>query len=203
MRLKAKNLLLLIMQAIASLLMFCPGVFTEELWVVTSIYGSSTLRGEELVSFMDKLSGCDSGRILGVLVLGCALVLLLIFTVQLTARKHTAVSALISLAQLALFLIYSLAFVEDPWTGGLVRYEYSVSFLFFVILAAMITVSITAIVSNHKIKQNGILPDEIVAPTVTASGTTASELKEYKELLDSGAITQEEFDAKKKQLLNL
>lgn len=31
----------------------------------------------------------------------------------------------------------------------------------------------------------------------------AKELKQYKELLDMGAITQEEFDAKKRQLLNL
>ena len=29
------------------------------------------------------------------------------------------------------------------------------------------------------------------------------ELKRYKELLDSGILTQEEFDAKKKQLLGL
>lgn len=32
---------------------------------------------------------------------------------------------------------------------------------------------------------------------------TAEELKNYKELLDSGVISQEEFDAKKKQLLGL
>lgn len=32
---------------------------------------------------------------------------------------------------------------------------------------------------------------------------TAEELKKYKELLDSGILTQEEFDAKKKQLLGL
>jgi len=31
----------------------------------------------------------------------------------------------------------------------------------------------------------------------------AEELKKYKVLLDSGIITQEEFDAKKKQLLGL
>ncbi|MBE6036659.1 MAG: SHOCT domain-containing protein [Clostridiales bacterium] len=31
----------------------------------------------------------------------------------------------------------------------------------------------------------------------------AEELKTYKELLDTGAITQEEYDAKKKQLLGL
>ena len=33
--------------------------------------------------------------------------------------------------------------------------------------------------------------------------SNADELKKYKELLDMGVISQEEFDAKKKQLLNL
>ena len=33
--------------------------------------------------------------------------------------------------------------------------------------------------------------------------SAADEIRKYKELLDMGAITQEEYDAKKKQLLNL
>ena len=33
--------------------------------------------------------------------------------------------------------------------------------------------------------------------------SVADEIKKFKELLDMGAITQEEFDAKKKQLLGL
>ena len=33
--------------------------------------------------------------------------------------------------------------------------------------------------------------------------SAADELKKFKELLDMGAISQEEFDAKKKQLLGL
>lgn len=37
----------------------------------------------------------------------------------------------------------------------------------------------------------------------SAQVTSADELKKYKDLLDSGVITQEEFDAKKKQLLGL
>ena len=38
----------------------------------------------------------------------------------------------------------------------------------------------------------------------TRGGTSAAdELKKFKDLLDSGVITQEEFDAKKKQLLGL
>ncbi len=38
---------------------------------------------------------------------------------------------------------------------------------------------------------------------VVQSASSADELKKFKELLDSGIITQEEFDAKKKQLLRL
>lgn len=37
----------------------------------------------------------------------------------------------------------------------------------------------------------------------TQNESNADELKKYKELLDSGVISQEEFDAKKKQLLDL
>ena len=38
---------------------------------------------------------------------------------------------------------------------------------------------------------------------VSPSNSSADEIKKYKELLDSGAITKDEFEAKKKQLLNL
>lgn len=39
--------------------------------------------------------------------------------------------------------------------------------------------------------------------TTAVALSPADELKKYKDLLDSGIITQEEFDAKKKQLLGL
>lgn len=41
------------------------------------------------------------------------------------------------------------------------------------------------------------------ATPTTQEASGADELKKFKELLDMGAITQEEFDAKKKQLLGL
>lgn len=40
-------------------------------------------------------------------------------------------------------------------------------------------------------------------PTGAAVQSAADEIKKWKELLETGAITQEEFDAKKKQLLGL
>ena len=39
--------------------------------------------------------------------------------------------------------------------------------------------------------------------TVVNNASNADELKKYKDLLDAGIITQDEFDAKKKQLLGL
>ncbi len=54
-------------------------------------------------------------------------------------------------------------------------------------------------ISQHLIeRQNN---QNVVAPVVSAS--SADELKKYKELLDMGAITQDEYDEKKKQLLGL
>lgn len=41
------------------------------------------------------------------------------------------------------------------------------------------------------------------APVLSAAPSAADELMKFKQLLDAGAITQEEFDAKKKQLLGL
>lgn len=47
--------------------------------------------------------------------------------------------------------------------------------------------------------------NQVVSPSIATKGNSsdADELKKFKDLLDSGAITQEEFEAKKKQLLGL
>lgn len=50
-------------------------------------------------------------------------------------------------------------------------------------------------------EQRAALLDEIGKSAKSVSA--ADEIAKYKDLLDSGAITQEEFDAKKKQLLGL
>ena len=57
-------------------------------------------------------------------------------------------------------------------------------------------------ISNLLIARQGKQP---VAPVVKQeiAKSDADELKKYKDLLDSGVITQEEFDAKKKQILGL
>lgn len=51
--------------------------------------------------------------------------------------------------------------------------------------------------------ENAITNQTAVSNSINTSISTADEIKRFKELLDMGAITQEEFDAKKKQLLGL
>ena len=46
-------------------------------------------------------------------------------------------------------------------------------------------------------------PQTSTSIVTTSKTSNADELKKYKDLLDSGVITQEEFEAKKKQLLGL
>ncbi len=46
-------------------------------------------------------------------------------------------------------------------------------------------------------------PAQPQAPPPAEPSSVADEIKKFKDLLDMGAITQEEFDAKKKQLLGL
>ena len=54
---------------------------------------------------------------------------------------------------------------------------------------------------NKLINQRQETPSS--ATVVKQDVSSADEIKKYKELLDAGIITQEEFDAKKKQLLGL
>ena len=70
-----------------------------------------------------------------------------------------------------------------------------IKFMFIENTAEIHTV-ISKLLMNRQDKNNSTVQ-------VNQEVSAADELKKYKELLDSGVITQEEFDAKKKQLLGL
>ena len=61
--------------------------------------------------------------------------------------------------------------------------------------------AISTLLVERQDKKNITAPVTNITNEIPQSN--ADELKKYKELLDSGVITQEEFDAKKKQLLGL
>ena len=55
----------------------------------------------------------------------------------------------------------------------------------------------------HSIVSQLIVDRQKQAVKSEAGQSSADELKKFKDLFDSGVITQEEFDAKKKQILKL
>lgn len=57
--------------------------------------------------------------------------------------------------------------------------------------------------ADYRDQQNPPTESKPEPALVTSSPSIPEQIKQYKELLDIGAITQEEFDAKKKELLSL
>ena len=56
---------------------------------------------------------------------------------------------------------------------------------------------------SNLLKQRQEKATPTLAPVINQNTTNADEIKKFKDLLDVGAITQEEYDAKKKELLDL
>jgi len=77
------------------------------------------------------------------------------------------------------------------------------------LILSIVAAIVAAIIMQDKINTIIENKNRIAAPKVTRepeaqpAASAADEIKKYKDLLDSGAITQEEFDMKKKQLLGL
>jgi len=112
-------------------------------------------------------------------------------------------SPVISLVVFVAFSIYVCAFSEVITTNW--RYDYTINWLYYIIIGFhLITIVFTALIRFKRFElepssTSKQLFDHIPA---IAFGNT-EEITKYKDLLDKGIITQEEFDAKKKQLLGL
>ena len=97
-----------------------------------------------------------------------------------------------------IFLMGFLFYVEPHYVTGYDAIPFGTTKTISLILLAAI-----AILSVMK-RSNIAFPTSEAPITVVAGKTSnADELQKYKELLDSGAISEEEYNAKKKQLLGL
>ena len=84
------------------------------------------------------------------------------------------------------------------WDNGDGYTNYSVNWLFYISLALQISAAALMVIAMYTKDDH-----TFVFRRPSQKISTAEELSKYKALLDSGAITQEEFEAKKKQLLDL
>lgn len=114
-----------------------------------------------------------------------------------TQKKDGIVHPLLSV----IILLWAMPDYNNPWAEGpreAIALEPCCT-LSLVLLAIIVVLSF--------LKRSNLVFPKSDAPVITEKKTArvnnAEELKKYKELLDSGVITQEEFDTKKKQLLGL
>lgn len=115
--------------------------------------------------------------------------------------KYYFITPIISLGVLIVFAFYA-SFVEvDAVTR---QYEWTINWLFYIIMTMHILTILFSILL--KIKRFEDITTQVENQKISRSNDTVSstdEIMRYKELLDSGVISQEEFNAKKKQLLRL
>lgn len=179
--------------------------------VAKSVFGS--FRGGGNVSFVN--CSIDSTTIdrpifpfgwifIALLIISCVILFLEIFDV-----KKFKMSSALPIAMLIVFIAIS-AYV-DKKSGGSYKYEgdlrrmhLEMGVLYYVEIALML-ITIALNISKKFIAGNDVMsafPEKIKKPEISYSASSADELEKFKKLLDSGVITEDEFNEKKKQILN-
>lgn len=177
---------------------FTPFCLDEEYWVYKQsvfYHGEAALERHNGISIFEN--GATLGRPLAILFVCVAIVVAIIYLIKaLDIRIKIAGSAwifaIIHTAIMVIFLLYSCSSNVDQISC---MYKYGINWMSYIIIALniiILTLAILLKIEKLRIKKQLVAKEQ---------KEFADDLLAYKELLDSGVITQEEFDAKKKQIL--
>lgn len=208
---KNLNVVELILQSLAALLLFFPRMYCSEIWRI--IPPPSVRTYQEYNSFFDVANSSYNGNILpqilgyfmvGLMLVNIAILILTIFESSKISKVGNKAHVIIPILIVAFFIIFTVA--QDVIESNLGQSELKYTFVFspetlfyiemFFLLCVVLVASMKC---SKKIEEQ---PIRVKAVSCNEE-SRADELKKYKDLLDSGVITQEEFDTKKKQLLGL
>ena len=157
--------------------------------------------GSGVITFSNLMNSISLWPILGVVLLLLGTVMCLISALRNNSDRdgvsHTIVSFLSLLVVGWVIVMMGLMCDRAETFCTIIANGLSVKILFILLGSAVIC--------NMLKRSNLITPKAKTEVAIQHNEPTsyADELKKYKELLDSGVISQEEFDAKKKQLLVL
>lgn len=159
-------------------------------------YASEYLKEGTMIQYtLRKMPGLIALDVLAIMIVGIAHLLYLSDKKTELYIQNDVIVGKKSNGQTVQFMLKDIKSVESTKTHGLK------------IHGAGIKYEIHLIENGEELKSTimGMLATVPKEKTVVATApvSDASSIKEYKELLDSGIITQEEFEAKKKQLLGL
>ncbi len=193
------KIIAVILLVAAFVCLFIPGVLKEETWEYSAnslfYHGISTLRSRVPCSFLDinSTSGTIFAWVVIVDLIATAGILLLSVLKQI---EHKVIYYLpcASLLLFMAFIFSGLALCARETSSYL--YIWVASWLSYIVLFFLISAAVLTLVakkSTATVKEKQHLSDRKSLDVLT----------EYKKLFDDGIITQEEFEAKKKQFLGL
>lgn len=201
------SMILIVLETIC---LFIPYCFIRENWFYKSnsivYHGEATLEYRDNVNIFDVSTGL--GRTLAIVVV---LIMIFSFFAFLLAflqkktilEKYYYYTPLVSLVFLITLSIHAKSHAKVEYETFF--YEWDINWLFYIIIALhIITLLFCVILKFNRFEK--LLTQFTNKKETNVNNDTVSnadELLKYKELLDTGVITQEEFDAKKKQLLGL
>lgn len=183
---------------------FVPFCLVREYWeyqISMSYQGRSRLKYSSDISIFSVET--PLGKSLAILLFLSALTVAVVYLLRIIGnessicKRHMYISAVHTVI-MSLFYLYTSSYAKVNRISF--RYEYSISWLSFVI----ITLNVVTLVLAVLIRFVNDRPDSakvIEEPKIEKTFESVDDLKAYKELLDTGVITQEEFDKKKKQIL--
>ena len=197
-------LITLIFDAVALVGLFLPGVYTMSYWMVNLEYGwgAYTRSWSQAVNFLSvPTEGPGLVTYLALLALAASVVVMgLMMGGKLgKGAKGGPVAALPALAFVLVLLAAILrmnARIENSEYG---YWTFSFGWILYLILALSLAAGVLSLLLAA-----GKFRDTVPAAAAAATRMDAAdELAKYKSLLDAGAISQDEYDAKKKELLGL
>ena len=200
------NLISIVFISIFLLLSFMPVIFTMNYWKNEAPgVGHAVQAWSKGVSLYSRYFGLA-------LLIAAAAVLSITILVMQSLKIRNRLSKFcytVPLAVTALFAIISwmdiASTVPNGEPGGTATwgyygyYEYVPAWGFYVECALLIAICVISVLGIK-----GLLIETVEAVPANLNTTDVTDqLKKYKELMDNGVLTQEEFESKKKQLLGL
>lgn len=204
MQKKNLSLIAFILLIVFVVFSFMPVILKYTRWEENK-YGHYTEGYSGLESFVERGS---FRSITGILVYACilfAIIGIVALILQYTGKTSNNLnmltfSTVISAGAFILFsLLYLLPERAPGWYSPYGYIGYTPGWGYYIEIALILAVAVMSIlIATGKVKNVPVKGTE-----VDANVDVTEMLQKYKNLLDDGVINQEEFDAKKKQLLNL
>lgn len=198
----------MIMILLETICLFIPGSFKMYYLYETSTWGIWKEGPREEINFLTllKVYGDNAaGWWFSIIVLLFMIITFIVFLLaylQIDHKftKYTCYTPIIGFVMLMGYSLYACKFASLTIYNGHIHY-WEVGWLFYIIAILHLLAIVLSVLIQYQKDED--VPLVMTVRKKGANIDTVEELKKYKELFDSGVITQDEFEAKKKQLLNL